>query len=389
MNSTARRLRFENLELRRLLAAVSIPDDLSGDAGAEVAAPVRIDSAAGVRGAEVRIRFDPTVLSLDADDITAGTVWSGATDTQVVANVDPVAGTVVVFISASADLPNVAGSLVEFGFNLRETAAAGTSSEIDLVQVRLNEGAVPVTPAPAAGADPTDGRITVSDSGAGLADRISGTVYADTNNDNLPGEFEGIPGVKITLVNTSSGATRETTTGDDGKYEFTGVAAGSYRIVQTQPAAYANGGLNEITVSLAQGQNLANQNFRELGLQPQFVPNRLFTTAVRPVGSPAWVQSLRAVNIAALAASSTEVASLSEPVILPPAAPQPLVSPASIDLSPTVATNDPAAAQPETEQAPPAITLASLFASAQPDTKRDEAGDTTARDAALAQLGLW
>lgn len=394
MNSIARRLRFENLELRRLLAAVSIPDDLSGDAGAQIAAPVRIDSAAGVRGAEVHIRFDPAVLSLDTDDITAGTAWNGATDTLVVANVDPVAGTVVVFISASAELPNVAGSLVVFGFNIRDTAAVGTQSEIDLVQVRLNEGAVPVTPAPAAGADPTDGRVTVSDSGGGLADRISGTVYADTNNDNLPGELEGIPGVKITLVNTSSGATRDTTTGDDGKYEFIDVAAGNYRIVQTQPTAYADGGPNEIAVSLVEGQDLTNQNFRELGLRPQFVPNRLFTTAVRPVGSPAWVRSLRAVNIAAAAASSTEVASLSTSDVLPTAlrptaALRPLISPASIDVSPMLATINPAATQPESEQPTPAITLASLFASGQPEIRRDDAGDTTARDAALAQSGLW
>jgi len=312
MNSKSRRLAFEDLESRRLLAAVNIPENLSGQVGAEVSTPVNIDNAAGIRAAEIRIQYDPAVLSLSAGDITAGTAWGNSPDTQVVANVDAESGTVIVFISSSSDLTAVAGSIVVFGFNILDSAIPGTESVIDLVDVRLNEGAINVTPAPMAGDDPTDGQILVLDDDPGQADRIAGTVFADANNDNQIGEFEGIPGVIITLVNVATNASVQTTTGDDGRFEFINVAAGNYRIVQTHPTAYRDGGNNEISATLAVGQNLANQNFREFGLRPAFVYNRLLTTTVMPVGSPNWIASLRSINIDAAAAvaesTHTEVA---------------------------------------------------------------------------------
>lgn len=301
MSSFARRLGFENLELRRLLAAVNIPDDLSGQVGAEVATPINIDNAAGVRGAEIRIAYDPNILTLDADDIVAGSSWGEASDTQVVANVDADAGTIIIFISSSSELPTGAGSLAVLGFRIRETVTPDTTLAIDLVEVRLNEGAISVNPAPVAGPDPTDGSIVVVDEDPGQADRIAGTVYADTNSDNTPGEFAGIPGVLITLVNVSTNATRETTTDDNGQFEFLNVAAGNYRIVQTHPQAYIDGGNNELTATLAVGQNLANQNFREIGLRAEYVYNRLATSFALPLGSAAWIETLRRINVDAAA----------------------------------------------------------------------------------------
>jgi hypothetical protein len=297
MSSLVRRLGIENLELRRLLAAVNIPDDLSGPVGAEVATPVNIDNAAGVRGAEIRISYNPDIFTLDEDDITAGTSWEDADDTQVVASVDATAGTVVIFISSSTALPTGAGSLAVLGFRIRDEVAPDTESVIDLVEVSLNEGAISVTPAPISGTDSTDGLIVVLDEDPGQADRIAGTVFADTNADNTPSQFEGIPGVSITLVNVSTNATRVTTTGDDGQFEFLNVAAGNYRIVQTHPQAYIDGGTNEITAALAVGQNLANQNFREGGLRAAFLYNRLSTTSALPVGSDSWIDTLRDINV--------------------------------------------------------------------------------------------
>jgi len=310
MSSLVRRLGIENLELRRLLAAVNIPDDLSGPVGAEVATPVNIDNAAGVRGAEIRISYNPDIFTLDEDDITAGTSWEDADDTQVVASVDATAGTVVIFISSSSALPTGAGSLAVLGFRIRDEVAPDTESVIDLVEVSLNEGAISVTPAPIAGTDSTDGLIVVLDEDSGQADRIAGTVFADTNADNTPSQFEGIPGVSITLVNVSTNATRVTTTGDDGQFEFLNVAAGNYRIVQTHPQAYIDGGTNEITAALAVGQNLANQNFREVGLRAAFLYNRLSTTSALPVGSDSWIDTLRDINVDAAedTADNTQIA---------------------------------------------------------------------------------
>jgi hypothetical protein len=121
-----RRLRLENLENRRLLAAVNIPDDLTGQVGAQVSAPVLIDSAQGIRGAEIRIQFDPALLTLTPQNITAGSAWGASEDTQVVSNVDQATGTVIVFISTATELPDVGGSLVNFAFGVQENAPVGT-----------------------------------------------------------------------------------------------------------------------------------------------------------------------------------------------------------------------------------------------------------------------
>ena len=59
----SRRLGLESLELRRLLAAVDIPDDLTGAAAAIVSVPVNVDDAAGIRGAEIRLSYN-TNLSI-------------------------------------------------------------------------------------------------------------------------------------------------------------------------------------------------------------------------------------------------------------------------------------------------------------------------------------
>jgi len=408
MSSLARRLGFENLELRRLLAAVNIPDDLTGQVGAEVSTPVNIDTAAGVRGAEIRIAYDPDVFTLNEDDIVAGTSWEVSDLTQVVASVNAAAGTVVIFISSSTELSSGPGSLAILGFRIRDAVAADTQSVIDLVEVRLNEGTITVNPAPVAGADSTDGLIAVLDGQPGQADRIAGTVYADTNTDNSPGPLEGIPGVLITLVNVSTNATRETTTGDNGQFEFLNVAAGNYRIIQTHPQAYIDGGTNELTATLAVGQNLVNQNFREVGLRAAYVFNRLATTSALPVGSTAWVNTLRAINITAAtdASNTTQVSSgesagdaeaastqafllgdqanpvtpLSEPVSASAGFLEPIVNSATGII------------QPESEQVTAISTgpESQKFLYGQPQVEtEDEEDNHSFVDDALAQTGLW
>lgn len=294
MRLSKRRLSFQNLESRRLLAAVDIPDSLTGAPAQVVSAPVNVDSATGIRGVEIRLSYNTAVLDLDQASVTAGTVWNGATDTQVIANVDDATGTVVVFISSSSALGNVSGSLVQLGFTVAAGASVGTTANLNLTEVTLNEGQISVTPAPVAGVDSTDGLITVI-SGTG-SDRISGFVFADANSNSTLDATEGIGGVTITLVNQSTQTTVQATTLADGSYEFTSLAPGTYSIRQQQPTAYLDGGTNELSVTLVTGTAQTNQNFRELGLRPTFLYNRLLTTLVMPVASTPWTNLIAKIN---------------------------------------------------------------------------------------------
>jgi hypothetical protein len=267
---------------------------LTGQPLEQVLTPVNIDQAEGVRGAEIRLSYDTSVLSLDQSAVTAGTVWSGAAEqVETVVNVDHAAGTAVVFVFTPAALPSASGTLVEFRFTVLAAATIGSSTVIDLARVRLNEGLIPVDPAPQPGADVTDGRIMVE---APMANAVvSGFLFADTNGNQQPDVLEGLANFVVILVD-SSGARRETRTAVDGQYQFADLPPGSYTLQAPQSAAYLNGGPDEIAVELESGENLANQNFRELGLRPEFVYSRLFTTLVMPVGSNPWMAALARIH---------------------------------------------------------------------------------------------
>lgn len=293
-----RRLGFESLESRRMLTAVDIPDDLTGHILEQVSTPTNVDNATGIRAAEIRVAYDTTVLDIAEADISAGTVWAGDATADVVASVDEAAGTIVVSIFGAESLPAISGSLVNFRFTIRAGATVGSSTVIDLTEVRINEGAIVLDTNPQPGPDATDGRITVTEDGGTPSDNAmaSGTVYADVNSNSQPDSTEGLPGVTVTLVNTTTNAEVQTTTQSNGRYQFTDLTPGSYRIQERQPAAYIDGGANEISVQLVSGQNLTDQNFRELGLRPEFIYNRLYTTLVMPIGSSKWVAAITQIN---------------------------------------------------------------------------------------------
>ncbi len=294
-NTSRRCLVFESLERRRLLAAVDIPDDLTAAPAAIISVPVNIDSAEGVRSAEIRLSYDTALLDLDPSAIIFGSVWGNSSDTQVVANVDDPTGTVVIFVSASTPLGTISGSLVELSFEVVSGAAVGTTTVIDLTEVVLNEGAINLSLLPIVGPDATDGLLTITGNTV-ATDTITGFVYVDANNDSIIGIAEGIAGVTITLFNTATNTEARTVTSADGSYQFADVSAGTYRIVESQPIAYMEGGVNELTVTVTVGVSLTEQNFRESGLLPQFIYNRLLTTMVQPAGSTSWTEVIRQIN---------------------------------------------------------------------------------------------
>ena len=92
---------------------------------------------------------------------------------------------------------------------------------------------------------------------AGEEDGCSVCVLAfhDRNGDTVrdPAEEELLPNVEFTLANASGVVNAYTTDGVSEPYCFTGLAPGSYRVIQLAPAGYAATGLPEQNVALAQG----------------------------------------------------------------------------------------------------------------------------------------
>ena len=159
----------------------------------------------------------------------------------------------------------------------------------------------PTAPNPA----PGTATNTVSNSGS-----LSGYVYDDANENGvydrgsanpLDNEF-GLPNVTVSLLLNGS-TTQVTTTGSDGLYDFEGLAAGTYQIVETQPADFqitkltlggvlplnvrtaaptASGqiGTNQFSnIQLTAGEEGVNYSFGEM---PTVVTKRMFLAKSSP-----------------------------------------------------------------------------------------------------------
>ncbi|MDA1053137.1 MAG: Ig-like domain-containing protein [Planctomycetota bacterium] len=111
---------------------------------------------------------------------------------------------------------------------------------------------------------------------------LSGFVYLDADGNGLRDTGEvGVPGAQITL--SGSGLTRTILTTSSGAYTFTELPAGTYQLVERQPTAVLDGtdsttvpnavvGNDQITqIALDGGQDFAENNFGEMGIQSQYV----------------------------------------------------------------------------------------------------------------------
>ena len=111
---------------------------------------------------------------------------------------------------------------------------------------------------------------------------ISGYVYCDNDNDGIYTGHSTIPHVTMTLqYQDSTGHWQNWTTNpyqqtnDQGWYGFANLPAGSYRVVETQPAEFTGGGPNTIEVGLAANTRRTDVDFGDWGLKPQYVSRRL------------------------------------------------------------------------------------------------------------------
>jgi hypothetical protein len=255
-----RRRSFEPLEPRCLLSvvgaldatatvAISIPTDLTAVPGEEVIAPIRVDNAAGIRSAEIRLQYDTALLNADNSSVRAGDLWP-TSGTTIQAQVDDAAGTIAVFIDSAAGLASGAGSLLDIHFSIGASPPVSTTAKIDLQQVRLNEGTIAASPEPQPGPDATDGaiqvlagnqppRVTVPESPQSTADDTPlvfsvATGNAITADDPDAGDLP----VQLTLtanqgVSTLSGTTGLTFTSGTGTSDTTMTFSGKIADINT------------------------------------------------------------------------------------------------------------------------------------------------------------
>jgi large repetitive protein len=110
----------------------------------------------------------------------------------------------------------------------------GTGSTSSTVNERINI----VLPA---GGTSTSNNFGEQPAVAVLPATISGFVYVDTNDDGLHAGDSGIATTTVKLIAPDGTVVATTTTGSDGSYSFPNVPAGTYRVVETQPAGYLDG----------------------------------------------------------------------------------------------------------------------------------------------------
>jgi hypothetical protein len=136
---------------------VNMPTDITGTAGSTVTVPVNIDNANLLESVMLKISYDTNLLDVAAQGIRTGSLTSGG---SLLVNVNDEEGTIIVSLLTTAPLSTGAGSLLEIDFQIRLDAVIG-ATRIDLRSLSLNEGQLVLTIEPVAGADATDGQVTI------------------------------------------------------------------------------------------------------------------------------------------------------------------------------------------------------------------------------------
>ena len=162
-----RQVGFERLESRCMLSAtvadlpvvrVDIPDADVATVDPQFTARVNIDDAWTLRGAEIHLAYDAHLMDLELENVRPGNVWTDDA-TELVANLDEEAGTLIVWLYRAEGLDTAAGSLLNIEFDTTGNAQPGQSTRLDLTYVRLNEDQIIVDPEPVPGEDETDGIV--------------------------------------------------------------------------------------------------------------------------------------------------------------------------------------------------------------------------------------
>jgi hypothetical protein len=127
--------------------------------------PVRLDTAAGLFAAELRLSYDASMLEFV--DVRRGSLTESFG--WLVKRTEP--GVLVVEVAAVHPLAGGTGSLVEVDFRAKTTALGQTL--LDLQWASLNDGGLTLNPAPQAGADSTDATLSISAAPASLGSQLA------------------------------------------------------------------------------------------------------------------------------------------------------------------------------------------------------------------------
>ncbi|MGH9870400.1 MAG: cohesin domain-containing protein [Candidatus Polarisedimenticolia bacterium] len=117
-------------------AALSLPPDAGGRGGVTVSVPLRVDDAAGIRSADVRVEFSPAIAEAVAVSLTPLT-----SSFQIAVNLNT-PGVVIVSMFGTTPLSGT-GDLLRIDFQVE--GGLGQSTSLDLVLGELNEGAIAST----------------------------------------------------------------------------------------------------------------------------------------------------------------------------------------------------------------------------------------------------
>ncbi len=232
------------------------------------------------------------------DNLPNSNVGYGAV---TVTNLSGITGTIVAGISTADDLTATAtgGSV---------TIAAGGSFDVQFTATPTAAGefANPRTSGTAT-ADPGDVVAENDETNNTASDTVTvqianssivGFVYCDNDGDGVYAGNATIPHVTITLqYQDSNGAWQNWTTSpyrqtnDQGWYGFGDLPAGTYRVIETQPVQFTEGGTNTIVVNLPESTR-KNASFGDGGLKPQYISRRLFLSS-----TPSMSQIVRNLNV--------------------------------------------------------------------------------------------
>ena len=213
--------------------------------------------------------------------VSGGGTWAYSLDGTTFTNVGTVSATAALLLPSNAELKYTAGANSETATITycawdTYTGTAGTTADTT-----------------------TNGGLTAFSTASDTAKlsvgmcSISGFVYVDVDNDGLMtknGQTHTIlQGVVVTLSLQNNSTWTEVTramTGPDGSYHFNGLGAGTYRIVESQPACYIDGketlgtiggvskgtvGADQFVIPLAASDNATGYNFGERGLKPNYI----------------------------------------------------------------------------------------------------------------------